>query len=266
MQQNRAQSIAIPHCLKPSQSIPYRWLSAVSGILALTVGLQGAAANSEATVTLSEAENLTDQSEDNVDVLVPIEATPAPVEAAPIWPRFSRLIQTRQPVKTETRPLAMARLESHQRELHRRSNDVESQLLAIQELLSLPSYGTSFADRLLDDDDVYQTKLQQLRLLEAEIHTALEQSDETTVNQLKTHLQRTDRELRRLAQKQLRHYIEQAQATSTLGLWQEPLYQESLRWLMEHTHERHLLKARQQTLRRTMIATAPDWFSAQPDR
>ncbi|MEM1250942.1 MAG: hypothetical protein AAGI69_00820 [Cyanobacteria bacterium P01_H01_bin.21] len=260
MEQNRAQSTAIPRC----SSQPNPWLSAASGMLALTVGLQGATANNDATVTLSETENPTDQSEDNVDVSAPVETTP--VLPAPIWPRFSKLIQTRQPVKTETRPLAMTRLESHQRELHRRSNDVESQLLAIQELLSLPSYGTSFADRLLDDDDVYQTKLQQLRLLEAEIHTALERSDETTVNQLKTRLQRADRELRRLAQKQLRRYIEQAQATSTLGLWQEPMYQESLRWLMEHTHERHLLKARQQTLRRTMIATASDWFSAQPDR
>ena len=227
-------------------------------MLALTVGLQGAAANSDATVTQSETENPADQSEDNVDVSAPVETTPVSVEAAPIWPRFSKFIQTRRPAKNATRPLAIARLERHQRELHRRSNDVESQLLAIQELLSLESYGTSFADRLLDDDDTYQTKLQQLHQLEAEIHTALKRSDETTVNQLKTRLQRAERELRRLAQNQLRRYIEQAQASSTLGLWQEPMYRESLRWLMEHTHERHLLKARQQILARTMIAIASD--------
>ena len=252
MDQHRARSTATPHYLNSPH--PYGWLPTTSGMLALTVGLQGAAANAIAATTLTptKSADITEQSQNTVAVSAP--DTAALVEPAPIWPRFSRF-KAQQPDNTH---LLTMRLENHQRELHRRSNEVESQLLAVQELLSLEPYGTSFADQLLDDDTTYQTKLRQLRLLEADIHTALKHSDEASFDQLQNRLERTDRELRRLAQKQLRRYVKRAQRTSTLGLWQEPMYQESLRWLMERTHERHLLKARQQALVRTMIAMAPD--------
>ena len=254
MEQNRAQSTATTHCLKPSQPLP--WLPAASGLLALTAGLQGAAANAVGNITVTPlgVNNLTDQSEDSADA-VPEEAAPAAPVMSSVRPRFSG---ARAPQPVESRLVAMARLESHQRELHQRSNEVESRLLAVQELLSLQAYGTSFADRLLEDDTAYQAKLQQLRLIEAEIHTALGRSDTAAVDQLETRLQRTDRKLRLLAQNQLRHHIEQSQTSSTLGLWREPMYRQSLRWLIDRTHERHLLKARQQTLARTMIAIASD--------
>ncbi|MBT9311911.1 hypothetical protein [Leptothoe kymatousa] len=154
--------------------------------------------------------------------------------------------------------LSVELLKHHRRELHRRSNAVESQLLNVQQLLSMPSYGNSFADRLLTEDEFYQSKLRKLQTLEAEIHTAIEQQDKILLEQLQHRLQRMDEDLRTLAQTRLQQHIEQAQGTSVSGLWQEPMYHSSLQWLMDHTHERHALKARQQTLAQTIVAMAVD--------
>ena len=104
----------------------------------------------------------------------------------------------------------------------------------------------------------YQRKLQQLTKLETEIHSAIERDDQTQLRNLQHRLQRMDEDLRILAQQQLQQHIEQAQAESVSSLWQEPMYNSSLEWLMDHTHERHSLKARQQTLARTMVAIAAE--------
>lgn len=261
MAQNRAQSTAISNCQPQRQS--YKWLPTASGVLALTVGLQGNTTIAVGALSASspELDHLTNQREDTIDVSADIE-TVSPIEPPLQRPKFSQFKSRAQRLlKTDVKSapnLSLDRLQNHRRTLHRRSNEVESQLLSLQQLLSIQSYGTSFADRLLDEDDVYQTKLQQLQALEAEIHVAIEQADTVKFSQIQSRLRGIDQELKQLAQKQLQQYIAQAQTSSTLGLWQEPMYRESLRWLMEHTHERHLLKARQQTLARTLIAVSPN--------
>ncbi|MEM8614923.1 MAG: hypothetical protein AAGF93_23160 [Cyanobacteria bacterium P01_H01_bin.105] len=261
MEHNRAHSTAVTHFL--TQPYPHSWLPTASGMLALTVGLQGAAANAVGGVPFTESTESTNQHAVDITVETDLEVdtgTVTPVELALQQPRFSQLkSRAQQLLKTQAAPapnLSIVRLENHRRELHRRSNEVESQLLGVQQLLSIQSYGNSFADQLLNENDAYQTQLQQLQALEAKMHTAIEQSDMARLSQLQNRLQSTDQELWQIAQKQLEHYMEQAQTTSTLGLWQEPMYRESLRWLMEHTHQRHLLKARQQILARTLVAVA----------
>ena len=261
MERNRPHSIAVNH--RPSAQSP-SWVPTTSGILALTFGLPGAAANAlgelPATFTApdvptNELEGVNNASATEVD-------TPevSPVGPMISRPRFSRLKLQAQKL-LRSRPsaaptLSVERLENHRRDLHRRSNEVESQLLGLQQLLSIQAYGNSFADRLLAEDTAYQAKLQQLQTLEAELHGAMKQDDTATLNQLQNRLGQTDRELRQIAQDQLQRYIDQSQTNSTLGLWQEPMYQQSLRWLMEHTHERHQLNARHQTLARTLVAIA----------
>jgi hypothetical protein len=230
-------------------------------MLVLTVGFQGTAAN--AVGDLPELNESTSGFEEAVNVSADTNISPiASVETAPIRPRFSQLkAQVHRLIKADAQPaskLPVIRLENHRRDLHRRSNEVESQLLDLQYLLSIQSYGTSFADRLLDEDETYQTKLQQIQTLEAEIHVAIQRADTVELKQLERRFYRTERALRKTAQTQLQQHIERSQSTSTLGLWQEPIYQESLRWLMEHTHERHLLRAREQTLARTLVAIALD--------
>lgn len=262
MARNRAQSAPATQYLAPAPQSS-TWVQTVSGVAVLTVGLQGTATSAVEAPLKPLAEPI-DQLAVDVSVLAddPINSV-APVKPTAASPRFSKFRrQVQDLIKKDVQPSAVsqsiARLENHRRELHRHSNEVESQLLGLQQLLSMQSYGTSFADRLLDEDDLYQTKLQQLQTLESDIHIAIEQADTATLNQLKNRLQRADQDLRQIAQHKLQQYIQQAQGQSTLGLWQEPMYQQSLRWLMEHTHERHLLNARQQTLARTLIAVAPD--------
>lgn len=246
--------------------LSHPWWQTASGVAILTVGLQGMAANAVGELPVTD---VPDGGESVPDAAVDIALETAPeivAEVAPAnpRPRFSQLMTRAQsliknePQQQSVANLSVARLEIHSRDLHRRSNQVEAKLLGLQQLLSLQSYGTSFADRLLAEDATYQAKLQQLQALETEIHGAIEQADSATLSQLERRLQRVDQDLRQQAQTQLQQYIERAQATSTLGIWQEPMYRESLLWLMEHTHERHLLKARQQTLARTLIAVAPD--------
>ncbi|MEO1507922.1 MAG: hypothetical protein AAFU84_09765 [Cyanobacteria bacterium J06633_23] len=252
---------------QPRPQPSHLWWQTASGVAILTVvGLQGMAANAvgELPVTLSDRP---DGDRETIDAAAAPEISPdivAEVAPAGPQPRFSQFMTraqgliTNKPQQQSVANLSLARLEIHSRDLHRRSNQVEAKLLGLQQLLSLQSYGTSFADRLLAEDATYQAKLQQLQALETEIHGAIEQADSSTLSQLERRLQRVDQDLRQQAQTQLQQYIERAQATSTLGIWQEPMYRESLMWLMEHTHERHLLKARQQTLARTLIAVAPD--------
>lgn len=263
MEHDQAQSTAIPN---PSPAQSSGWLQTVSGVAVLTVGLQGTAASAVDAPVIeagSDAAVKTATVEIANDVAYPVSA---PIEPTAPQPRFSQWRQQVQKLTTRDIPSStvsqvrqsVVRLENHRRELHRHSNHVESQLLGLQQLLSIQSYGTSFADRLLDEDATYQAKLQELTALEADIHGAIEQEDMAALSQLQIHLQRSDQELRQIAQQQLQAYIQQAQDSSTMGLWQEPMYQQSLRWLMEHTHERHLLNARQRTLARTLVAIAPD--------
>ncbi|MEM7065301.1 MAG: hypothetical protein AAF572_19335 [Cyanobacteria bacterium P01_B01_bin.77] len=274
MEHNQVQSTAAPHPgpVQPVGTHPVGWLQTVSGVAVLTVGLQGAAANA-VDAPIIEAEPPTDAAvetaametaamETAADVVYPA----SPIEPSAPQPRFAQWRRQVQKLTTRDIPSSavsqmsssVVRLENHRRELHRHSNEVESQLLGLQQLLSIQSYGTSFADRLLDEDDTYQAKLQELTALEADIHRAIEQADMMALSQLQARLQYSAQELRQIAQQQLQQYIQQAQDSSTMGLWREPMYQQSLRWLMEHTHERHLLNARQQTLARTMVAIAPD--------
>lgn len=234
-----------------------------SGMLVLTAGFQNPGANAVSNAPLPEQSEPTTELQQITNILADND-TPSvsPVEPNYMQPRFSQLKnQVQRLIKADAQPapqLSATRLENHRRDLHRRSNEVESHLLGVQHLLSIQSYGTSFADRLLEQDVTYQTKLQQIRTIETDIHIAIKQADAIKLEQLQKHLNRTDWELRQLAQNQLRQYVVQAQITSTSGLWQEPMYRESLRWLMEHTHDRHLLRARQQILARTTVAVAPD--------
>lgn len=266
MARNQVQSADVT---QPSTSalLPSSWVQTVSGVAVLTIGLQGATTHAVAAPTgplstPSKSVNDLAATHDIIDSTATNEAATVEPTAAP--PRFSQLRTQLQRVipKNVTQPAtisqSIARLESHRRELHHSSNEVESQLLGLQQLLSIQSYGTSFADQLLDENDAYQTKLQKLQRLEADIHRAIKQSDSVTLEQLQIRLRHTDGELRQIAQKQLQQYIiQQSQVNSASDLWQEPMYRESLRWLMEHTHERHLLKARQQMLTRTFVAIAP---------
>ncbi|MBE9070291.1 hypothetical protein IQ260_26980 [Leptolyngbya cf. ectocarpi LEGE 11479] len=263
MEHEPAQSTAVPN---PGPTQPSGWLQTVSGVAVLTVGLQGTAASAvDAPVIEAGPDAAVETAAVEIanDVAYPISS---PIEPAAPQPRFSQWRRQVQKLTTRDIPSSavsqispsVVRLENHRRELHRRSNEVESQLLGLQQLLSIQSYGTSFADRLLDENDAYQTKLQALTALEADMHAAIEQADMVALSQLQARLQRSDQELRQIAQQQLQHYIQQVQDSSTMGLWREPMYQQSLRWLMEHTHERHLLNARQQTLARTLVAIAPD--------
>ncbi len=255
MEQNRAQFAGKRQVLSHSH-----WLQTVSGMAVLAVGLQGSTAHAEIPVAIADkpTDGITNADTDAVDDAVDVSTSVAP---APVRPTFSPLTRIQRLLNSDTRladtSLPANRLDDHRRGLHRRSNEVESKLLGLQQLLSIQSYGTSFADRLLDEDETYQTKLQQLQTLEADMHTALAQGNETGLNQLKNRLQQTDKELRQLAQNQLQQYVQQVQGESTLGLWQEPMYRQSLRWLMEYTHERHLIQARQQTLAQTLVAMAP---------
>ncbi|MEM9265740.1 MAG: hypothetical protein AAGA46_09465 [Cyanobacteria bacterium P01_F01_bin.13] len=265
MKQNRAQFAAKRQVLPRHSS---HWLQTVSGMAVLTVGLQGAAANADRPVPLADGpagvptgdftipDAVADTVNSETDVIAPVAPAPARPKFSPFRLSIQNLI--RSDTQLSDTSLPVNRLDDHRRGLHRRSNEVESKLLGLQQLLSIQSYGTSFADRLLDEDDTYQTKLQQLQGLEADIHTALEQADDVALNRLQNRLQQVDRELQQMAQAQLRQYVERVQGESTLGLWQEPMYRQSLRWLMEYTHERHLLQARQQTLARTLVAIAPD--------
>ncbi|ESA32342.1 hypothetical protein N836_27515 [Leptolyngbya sp. Heron Island J] len=232
-------------------------------MLALTCGLSGSAANAlaELPATFATPEAPANELEGVNDSTTEVDPPKAAaVEPAALRPSFSRLKLKAQKLLRSQSPtaptLSVERLEGHRRDLHRRSNEVESQLLGLQQLLSIQAYGKSFADRLLAEDAAYQAKLQQLQTLEAELHGAMKQADAATLSQLQNRLDQTDRELRQIAQTQLQRYIDQAQTNSTLGLWQEPMYRQSLRWLMEHTHERHQLNARQQTLADTLVAIA----------
>mgnify|MGYP001795581264 CR=1 FL=1 len=259
MEYNRAHSATVDH----PQSHLYSLLPATSGLLVLTMGLQTAAANGIGVSSVPLPESTNSPSRQTVNASAETETgTVAPVAPTPLQPRFSQLKRrAQQLLTTQATPvtnLSLTRLENHRRELHRRSNEVELQLLSLQQLLSIQSYGTSFADQLLNENEDYQAKLLQLQTLEAEMHTAIEQSDMAALSQLQNRLQRIAQELQQIAQNQLIEHIEQAQTTSTLGLWQEPMYRESLRWLMEHTHQRHLLNARQRTLAHTLVAIAPD--------
>ncbi len=255
MEQNRAQFAGKRQVLSQHNS---HWLQTVSGMAVLAVGLQGSTAHAELPVSVTDEpiDGITNADVDAVDNAVDVSTSVAP---APVWPTFSPLTRIQRLLDTRLADASLPanRLDDHRRGLHRRSNEVESKLLGLQQLLSIQSYGTSFADRLLDEDATYQTKLQQLQTLEADMHTALAQGNETGLNQLKNRLQQTDKELRQLAQNRLQQYMQQAQGESTLGLWQEPMYRQSLRWLMEYTHERHLIQAQQQTLAQTLVAMAP---------
>lgn len=241
------------------------WIHTVSGITILAVGLQGTDAMgklSEQSFDESPIANL-----GNIDLtdtfVEPIDSVVAPKESNLTQPRFSQFRVRVQALisnnsSQSSRLSIIDHLEAHRRQLHRRSNEVELQLLDLQQLLSLQAYGTSFADRLLDEDEAYQSKLQQLQTLEAEMYGTIGQSNTAMFNQFKHQLQLADQELRDIAQNKLKKYIEHTQSTSTLGVWQEPMYLESLTWLMEYTHERHLLKIRQQTLMHTLLANNPE--------
>ncbi len=260
MARNRTYTKAVTH--RPIQLQPkaFYCLSTASGMLALTLGWQGTAANAlgELPGTLVQSSKPTDLFEETDGVTADIDSDidtdkASPVEPDALKPRFSQSNSSAQQILLpDTQPTpskSIKRLEDYRRDLHRRSNAVESRLLGLQQLLSLQAYGTSFADRLLFEDETYQTKMRQLQVTEAKLlQASITQTEETTLKQLYAHLQSTDQELRQIALMQLQHYIEQAQTTSTLGLWQEPMYLQSLRWLMEHTHERHQLQARQQIL------------------
>ncbi len=225
-----------------------------------TLGLQGTAANAvNVSNAVAPATGSTDEFVNTAEASrIVVEPKTGEPEAAGLFPRFSALGWQSSSRQGSTVSLSVDRLKQHRRELHRRSNDVESQLLTIQQLLSMQSYGISFADRLLSEDEFYQSKLQQLTKLEAEIHNAIERDNQTQLRNLQYRLQRMDEDLRILAQKQLQQYIKQAQEQSLSGLWQEPMYHSSLEWLMDYTHERHSLKARQQTLAQTMVAMAAE--------
>lgn len=237
------------------------WGKTISGLTILAVGLQGTTADAVGEQSLQSPDEGANAKETGrlTKPFVERSAAVEPVAPETTQPRFAQWrirlqAMVNQTVQQADEDLEIGHLENHRRELHRRSNQVESQLLELQQLLSLQAYGTSFADRLLEDDQAYQAKLQELRSLEADIHRALDRSDEARLKRLQFRLEQADRELRQQAQRQLRQYIAQAQMSSTLGLWQEPMYRESLKWLMEHTHERHLLQARQQTLASTLVA------------
>lgn len=238
-----------------------RWRQTVSGVTVATLGLQGAAANA---IDVPSAVFPADSRPTDTFITI-AETSPAePATSEPevvLIPRFSALGW--RPLLSTSRQespvsLSVERLKQHRRELHRRSNEVESQLLTIQQLLSMQSYGNSFADKLLSEDEFYQSKLQKLTKLEAEIHSAIEDDNQTQLRNLQHRLQQMDEDLRILAQQQLQQYIEQAQSQSLSSLWQEPMYNSSLQWLMDHTHERHSLKARQRTLAQTMVAMAAE--------
>ncbi|MDV3352962.1 hypothetical protein QGP82_30080 [Leptothoe sp. LEGE 181152] len=260
MERNRTQSKAVTRRPMQPQQRPLYWLPTASGMLALTVGVQGTAnALGEWPGFLGQSNTPINElgETDNTATAVDTNGTSS-VEPALLRPRFSQASpqaqQVRQAEAPPSFPKPITNLEDYRRDLHRRSNAVESQLLGLQQLLSIQAYGTSFADRLLVEDDAYQTKMRQLQSLEAELlQAAIAQADTATFNQIYVRLYNTDRELRRIAQMQLQRHIEQAQTNSTLGLWQEPMYVQSLRWLMEHTHERHQLQARQQTFTATMV-------------
>ncbi|MGD1853899.1 MAG: hypothetical protein ACFB2W_06555 [Leptolyngbyaceae cyanobacterium] len=267
MKRSRAHAVADPDRSARSQQ-SYTWVQTVSGMTALAVGLQAAAVG-EASITPAvepSTANLKDSVFTDGPVLADtnIEATVvAPVKPDIVQPRFSQWGAQVQGLITNAAKSPIGSpvvnyLEAHQRELHQRSNAVESQLLELQLLLSLQPYGTSFADQLLHEDTVYQTKLRRLKVLEADLHTAFQQADTTMFDQLRNRVQQTERELQQQAQRQLQQHISQAQTRSTLSLWREPMYRESLRWLMEHTHERHSLTVRQQTLASTLVALAPE--------
>lgn len=260
MERNRAQSKAVTRRPRRSQQRPLYWLPAASGMLALTVGVQGTAANAlvEWPGFLGQSNESNNQFGEQENIATAIATNEASaVEPALLRPQFSQAHpqpqQGRQTEASPSFPKPIRSLEDYRRDLHRRSNAVESQLLDLQQLLSMQAYGTSFADRLLVEHEDYQVKLRQLQNLESELlQAAIAQADTATFNQIYMRLYNTDRELRQIAQTQLQRYIEQSQTNSTLGLWQEPMYVQSLRWLMEHTHERHQLQARQQTFLTTM--------------
>ena len=280
MKLNRAQSTVATKRLAKSQR-SHSWLQTASGMTILAIGLQGAAASAVGELSvdnlsaplpasISDPDGISESavsesavSESAVEVAPENNTSVEPTAPQPRFAQFKNRVQGL--MKPDSQPLSnslsnpyVARLETHRRDLNRRSNEVEAQLLSVQQLLSIQSYGTSFADRLLDEDREYQVKLQQLRALETLLHTALEQADTEMLNLLNNRLQRIEQDLKQRAQLQLQQHIEQAQVTSTLGLWQEPMYRESLRWLMQHTHERYLLKARQQTLAHAFVAIAPN--------
>lgn len=248
-------------------------LSTASGMLALALGWQGTAANALGDLpgTPVKPNEPTDLFEETDSVTADIDSDivtdkASPVEPAALKPRFSQLNpQAQQMLLPDTQSSStepIKRLEDYRRDLHRRSNMVESRLLGLQQLLSIQAYGTSFADELLFEDETYQTKIRQLQITEAKIlQASIIQTEETTPKQLHAHFQNTDQELRQIAQMQLQRYIKQAQTTSTLGLWQEPMYLQSLRLLMEHTNERHQLQARQQILAQA-IAQLPQISAA----
>lgn len=256
----KTQSVAVNQSIVRSRRP--RWRQTISGVTVLTLGFQGTAANAvnganQPLNPPNSQASLTHKSVEGTAVKEPVTnglLAPESVQS----PRFSAfgwrpILHSNQPSDLS---LSIARLREHRRQLHRHSNDVEYQLLGIQQLLSLQAYGNSFADHLLTEHGGYQSKLQQVRHLEVDIHRAIEQDDATSLGQLQFQLQSLDQELRILAQQQLQQYIKQAPGKS--GLWQEPMYLASLEWLMQYTHERHLLKARQQTLAQTLVAMAID--------
>lgn len=258
MSHNPAQTAAVCSHQSPT------WVQTVSGVTVLTIGLQGAAASAVSAPVEPFSEPVKElTNEISADATADISPTEA-VEPATAQPRFSQFSQLRTqmqgvlPSQPSAADQIVARLEDRQRELHRHANTVESQLLTLQDLLSMQSYGSSFADRLIEQDSTYQRKLQDMRALEADIHAALEQNDTSSLDQLNQRSQFLDQELRQMAQQMLTNHMEQAQRPSTSGLWQEPIYRESLRWLMDYTHARHLVQAKQQTLARTLVATVAD--------
>ncbi|NEQ48986.1 MAG: hypothetical protein F6K11_02475 [Leptolyngbya sp. SIO3F4] len=264
MKSTRARAAVVANrSIKSRQS--QTWVQTVSGITLLAVGLQGTAADAVGDWSSQSLDGQTELEntgfaeavgETNPEIVAPVKPEMAQPRFTQLRMRFQTIVNSEVSETVDESPTNG--LENHRRELHRRSNAVELKLLELQQLLSLQAYGTSFADRLLEEDGAYQAKLQELRSLEAKFHRALEQTDRAALRQLRYRLQQIDQELLQQAQVQLQQYVAAAQMTSTLGLWQEPMYRESLRWLMEHTHERHLLQARQQMLASTVVAMTVD--------
>ncbi|MEM6252171.1 MAG: hypothetical protein AAF821_04535 [Cyanobacteria bacterium P01_D01_bin.156] len=250
MATHRTQPVTVTN---PSGGHP--WRKTISGVALLTFGFQGTAANA---VNVPDTLTTNDVIDETVEKTgVESTLTGHVVLEKLKQPRFSPLRWQSSRSQTAVN-LSLERLKQHRRELHSHSNDVEFQLLGLQQLLSLEPYSNSFADELLKENTLYQNKLEEVKTLEIDIHRALEQDNGADLNRLQLRLRNLDEELRTLAQQQLKQYVEQAQNVSSSGIWQEPMYHASLEWLMDYTHERHLLKARHKTLAQTMVAMAAE--------
>ena len=209
------------------QRINRPWVKTVSGIAAVT------AAGSLPTVTAA-APDPPDMSpaappEILSERLAQQRHRPA-VAIAPALagPRFA--------IRSLRRPSPLEQLEARRQQLRRQQSQTETQLAQIQHLLALEVYSPSFADELLSQSRAYQLQLRELQRLEARSQSLDAAAAAAQAEQ----------RLQRLAQEQLARYIDQHQTDS--ALWQEPMYHSSLGWLMEATHQRHLLLARQHTV------------------